>query len=389
MVSRPRDEAEVVSQIAEAVGRGMTVRPVAANHSSPAIVPTDGLQLDMGELRGIRSIDVERRRVVVAPGTTVGDLGDPLWAAGLALANQGDIDSQQMAGAVSTATHGSGIDLTSLSAWVRSMRLVTAGGDVITAGESDPDLLHAAQVSIGMLGVITELEIDVVPAYRLAEKIESWSWDEAWERFDETTRSHRHYSFFWCPAKESAALYGLESPDGQSLENRCWVKLYDEVDDSVPDSAEPGRRVDRGYRIYPQAFDTAFDELEYFVPYERGAQAAAAMRTLMLENLPHSVFPLEIRTVRRDQSFLSHSYQRDSLVLSVSGMPGTDYLPYFREVDRVLGEFCPRVHWGKLHLLTREQLLERYPRAGDFIETRRRLDPAGTFLNPYLHDLFA
>ncbi len=113
MVSRPRDEAEVVSQIAEAVGRGMTVRPVAANHSSPAIVPTDGLQLDMGELRGIRSIDVERRRVVVAPGTTVGDLGDPLWAAGLALANQGDIDSQQMAGAVSTATHGSGIDLTS------------------------------------------------------------------------------------------------------------------------------------------------------------------------------------------------------------------------------------------------------------------------------------
>jgi FAD/FMN-containing dehydrogenase len=113
------------------------------------------------------------------------------------------------------------------------------------------------------------------------------------------------------------------------------------------------------------------------------------MRELMLARLPASVFPMEVRTVGRDAAFLSHSFECDTVVISVSGTPGTDYWPYLREVDALLGEYDARVHWGKLHFLTREQLFERYPRAGDFIEARRRLDPHGTFLNEHLRPLFA
>jgi FAD/FMN-containing dehydrogenase len=109
----------------------------------------------------------------------------------------------------------------------------------------------------------------------------------------------------------------------------------------------------------------------------------------MLASLPASVFPMEVRTVGRDDAFLSPSYGRDTVVISVSGMPGTDYDPYLREVDRLLAGFDARVHWGKLHFLTREQLLDRYPRAIDFIEIRRALDPAGTFLNAHLAPLFS
>jgi len=76
-------------------------------------------------------------------------------------------------------------------------------------------------------------------------------------------------------------------------------------------------------------------------------------------------------------------------VISVSGTPGTDYWPYLRDVDRLLGEFDARVHWGKLHFLTSEQLHERYPRAADFVEVRRTLDPGGVFLNDHLRPLFA
>ncbi len=136
-------------------------------------------------------------------------------------------------------------------------------------------------------------------------------------------------------------------------------------------------------------YEPNFHELEYFVPFERGRDALAAMRELMLARLPASVFPMEVRTVGRDQAFLSHSYERDTVVISVSGMPGTDYDPYLREVDRLLGGFDARVHWGKLHFLTREQLLERYPRAGSFIDLRRTLDPVGVFLNDHLRPLFA
>jgi FAD/FMN-containing dehydrogenase len=382
----PASENEVCELVAQAADDGLAVRVAAAGHSFTPVVSTDGLLLDLTRLPRIRSIDAGTRRVVVGPATTIGEFGEPLWAEGLALANQGDIVAQQIAGAVSTATHGSGLEFGSFSAGVRRARIVTATGDVVEAAEGD--LLHAAQVAIGTLGVLTELELEVAPAYRLAEHVDHWAWQEAWERFDELARQHRHYSFFWMPSDDSAELYGLAQP-GVSLADRCHVKIYDAVGDDVPDSDEPHRRVGPAYRIYPMVYEPNFHELEYFVPFERGRDALAAMRELMLARLPASVFPMEVRTVGREEAWLSHSYDRETVVISVSGIPGSDYWPYLREVDALLGEFDARVHWGKLHFLTREQLLARYPRASDFLALRASLDPDGVFLNDHLRALFA
>jgi FAD/FMN-containing dehydrogenase len=387
-LAAPKSEDEVAELVADASGRGLGVRVAGAGHSFTPVVATDGLLLDLRGLPGIRSIDRERRRVVVGPATTIGEFGTPLWEHGLSLVNQGDIVAQQIAGAVSTATHGSGLRLGSFSSGVRRIRLVTAGGAIVEIGEDEPERLHAAQVGVGMLGAIVELELEVAAAYRLSERIEHWSWDEAWGAFEELAQAHRHYSFFWMPSESSAALYGLAQP-GVSLADRCHVKIYDEVDASVPDSEEPHRRVGPAHVIYPMVYEPNFHELEYFVPFERGREALAAMRELMLASLPTSVFPMEVRTVGREEAFLSHSYGRDSVVISVSGTPGAEYEPYLRDVDRLLGEFDARVHWGKLHYLTREQLLARYPRAGDFVELRRSLDPDGTFLNAHLAPLFS
>jgi len=96
-----------------------------------------------------------------------------------------------------------------------------------------------------------------------------------------------------------------------------------------------------------------------------------------------------VRTVGRDDAYLSHSYGRHSVVISVSGVPGTDHEPYLRSVDELLGGFDARVHWGKLHFLTPQQLPARYPAAATFIDVRRELDPGGAFLNDGLRPLFA
>ena len=370
-----------------AVAAASELRCVGAGHSFSPLSVTAGTLLRMDRLAGITGVDRDRRRVSALPGTPIGAFGPPLWDAGLALQNQGDIDTQAIAGAVATATHGSGLALPSFSATVRRVRLVTAGGDVLELDERDPRL-PAAQVALGMLGVITELELEAAPAYRMAERIEHWSWEDAWGRLDELARRHRHYSFFWLPAEGSGELYGLAAPDGGGLADTCYVKIYDKVDDGVADSATPGRRVDRAYRIYPMEFEPNFHELEYFVPYDRGREAVAAMRELMRRRLPASIFPMEVRTVAADDGWLSHSYGRPSVVISVSGVPGTDYGPYLRDVHALLGGFDARVHWGKLHFLTAEQLHARYPRAADFIALRRELDPRGVFLNDHLRALF-
>ena len=113
------------------------------------------------------------------------------------------------------------------------------------------------------------------------------------------------------------------------------------------------------------------------------------MRELMLSRLPLSIFPMEVRTVAREEAWLSHSYDRDSLVISVSGSRGRTTSRTCATCDALLGQFDARVHWGKIHFLTPEQLHARYPRAADFIALRRELDPAGVFLNDHLRPLFA
>src|SRR5262245_18633388 len=330
--STPADEDQVRAAVARAAGAGMRVRAPGAGHSFTPVVATDGLLLDLERMRGVLVVDTEHARVTALPATTVADFGEPLWDAGLALANQGDIDNQTIAGAMATATHGSGLELPSFSAKLRRARVVLASGDVVEIGEDDPRL-PAVQVAIGLLGVITELEVSAAPAYRMSERIEHWTWEEAFSRFDELARAHRHFSFFWCPSEASGALYGLTAPPGSRIADSCYVKIYDAVGDDVPDSATPDARVGRPYTIYPTEFAPNFHELEYFVPYERGREAIAAMRDLMLARQPVAVFPMEVRTVAAEDAWLSHSYGRDSVVISISGQPGTDYEPYLREVD--------------------------------------------------------
>lgn len=387
-IVRPRDEDEVVAAVRGAVAGGHRVRVAATGHSCTPVCLTDGVVLELAGLAGVVAVDRQRCRATALAGTTVAAFGDPLWDAGLSLANQGDIDTQQIAGAIGTGTHGSGITLGSFSAALRRARIVTATGDVLEVSESTPELLRAAQVAIGMLGVMTEVEVEVAPAYRIRERILHLPYAEVVARWDELVAAHRHFSFFWIPVDGSAALYGLDTPAGVPERDTCFVKIYDVAGEDEPDSAEAGARVDRSYRIYPQVFEPNFHELEYFVPIERGPAAVAAMRDLMLASQPDARFPMEVRTVAADDAYLSSQHRTATTVISVSGVPGTDYWGYLRAVDATLGPFRARVHWGKLHLLTRGQLLDRYPEAETFIGIRRELDPHGVFLNDHLRPLF-
>jgi FAD/FMN-containing dehydrogenase len=388
-VAVPASEDDVVAEVRRALADGTGIRPAGAGHSFTPIIETGGTVLELRGLRGIEHIDAEQRRVTALPGTTVGEFGDPLWRAGLALGNQGDIDTQAIAGAIATGTHGSGNALPSFSATLRACRLVDGHGELVEIDESRPELLRAAQVAIGMLGVMTSVTIEVAAAYRLRERIEHRPFADVLAGWDELFAGHRHFSFFWLPSEASAELYGLATPPGQRMTDTCYVKVYDEAGDDEPDDATPDRRVDRSYRIYPSDFEANFHELEYFVPLERGREAVEAMRELMLASQPDAIFPLEVRTTAADEAYLSSNYGQATTVISVSGQPGRDYWPYLRSVDRLLGEFGARVHWGKLHFLSPEQLAERYPESERFIALRREFDPEGLFLNDHLRPLFA
>lgn len=381
------NEAEVQHWVTHAAQQGLGVRTAGTGHSFTPVVETDGLLLNTEPMRGITKIDAAKRHVSALPKTTIGDFAEPLWQQGLALANQGDIDTQAIAGAIATATHGSGRRFTNFSATLVGARLIDGMGNlVVVSDEQNSEVLPALQTSLGLLGMLTELTIRVVPAYNLHARYETLPFAVVLDHLDEYINQYRHLSFFWLPTDASAKLYCLDHGGADD----CVVKLYNEVpaDTQLP-NLPANERVDRSYSIYPMHYDPNFHEVEYFLPIEHTRDVLHEMRKLMLRWLPLSVYPLEIRTVGADQAWLSPNYQRDNLVVSISGEPGVDYWDYLRACDSLFAEFKGRPHWGKLHFMTADRLERLFPRYNDFVAMRRRFDPQGTFLNAHTRKLFA
>jgi len=380
------NEEAVAAAVADARRDGLCIRTPGSGHSFTPAALTDGVLLNTRGLQGITGIDAENRLVSAKSHTTIGKFGDPLWQAGLALKNQGDIDSQAIAGAIATSTHGSGPAFQSFSGALKACRLVDGTGTVRSLSQADnPDIFGAVQTSIGMLGIMTEVTIEVMPAYHLHEQIVFMPAAEVMERWEELLADYRHFSFFWMPTDGSSVLYGF--PEAKA--DMCMVKLYRETGEEPGARTLPdGERIDRSYRIYPHIFEPNFHELEYFLPAENAKQVFSDHRDLMLKSLPDSVYPMEVRFVAADEAWLSPNYRQPTVVISVSGKPGTDYWPYLRLCDEHLYAGGGRPHWGKLHFMTADRMTERFPRYEDFKRVRRDFDPDGLLLNDHLRPLF-
>jgi FAD/FMN-containing dehydrogenase len=382
----PQTDGDVIGAVREAFTDRHEIRVAGAGHSFTPIVQSEHTLLNLDGIAGVTETDPQRCRARVRGGTRLYNLGGPLWEAGLSLANQGDVDQQSISGAIATGTKGSGPKFGSLSSKLRGVRLVDGRGDVVEIAESETDLLHAAQVSIGMLGVFLDLDIETMPAYKLKENNAVLPFDEVSTNLDAYLSQFRHFSFWWMPTAASSAMYDLGTVEA----DHCVVKLLDQLPADAPDvEAEPGARTGPAYLIYPDATTEArFHELEYMVPAAYGREALEAVRSLMRNRHPEQISPVQVRWQKADDAFLSASYQRDTMSISVSGQVGTVYEPFLRELDWELQQFQARPHWGKIHFLTRDRVEELYPKYEDFQQIRRQFDPRGIFLNDHLRELF-
>jgi FAD/FMN-containing dehydrogenase len=368
--------------VADATKRGTTVRPVGSGHSFAPLVPTDGVVLDVSALSGIVSINEASSQVRVRAGSTISSLGARLWDEGLTLRNQGAIDAQTIAGAISTSTHGSGVSLQMMSGSVVGMEVLTATGELESVGPNDPRL-PAFRASMGTLGVIVSLDLQLEPIFKLKETLEFWPFAEVLERWESANRAHRHFSFIY------GRMYDTDTelpPVPEGMPDPTLVRIYDAVDADAEDDDTKGGRVNRPYRIYPDVFHGSWEEVEPFVPYDTALDSIAACLPA-LERFPDE-FPLEVRTVAGDDSWLSPAFGRDSATINVCRTFGRDNRPFFEAIEDALAPFQGRPHWGKQpYLGDAEAYRAIYPKWDDFIDLRRTLDPTGTFLNAPLRAL--
>lgn len=409
----PREAPVVVATSVADVQRAVTsasgaVRTMGAGHSFSPLLTDANLVLSLDSYQGVVDVDAIGCRARVRAGSRLHDLTATLHDYGLGFRNLGDIDVQSIAGATSTGTHGTGRELPCLSAEIVGLEIVRADGDVATVhAQSDPELLAAARVALGLLGVITEVEMQLVPAHKLHRR--TWSEpisdliDSATQRWSE----HRNYEFFYIPFSG----YGLAITHDIT---QAPVRTGDKGDDdkAVHDLRRartflgwsPALRrkviqremsrfpaedsVDYNWRLLASERNVRFREMEYHLPLATALPALVEVIALIERERGDVFFPIEVRQTAGDDGWLSPFADGNRISIAVHSYYRDDHKFMFDLLEPVFVAAGGRPHWGKMHSLTAPQLSRLYPKYDDFAELREQWDPKGRFLTAPLATMF-
>jgi FAD-linked oxidoreductase len=400
----PATEAELVALVAGANRAGQTIRVAGTGHSFVPLCASNGLLISLDGLQGVVAVDQPSLRATVWAGTKIHQLGEPLLAAGMALENQGDIDRQAIAGAVSTGTHGTGPGIGSMSTQVAGLRIVTASGEIVEcSAEHETDIFQAARLSLGTLGVISQITLRLLPAFRLHERTWVVSFEECTSNLDAHIAATRHFEFFWSPREDVCAMKALQ-PTAVDLPAACGLppdalgRLGEDSPSSPPPRAQldaasrlgryvKSERVDWSYRIFPSERNVKFNECEFSLPAADGPDALREIRALMLGKHRDVLWPIEYRTLGADDIDLGTAQGRATIAISVHQAAELPYQAFFADVEAIFRNHHGRPHWGKWHSHTARELRALYPHWDHFQSVRARLDPYGRFLNDYLRRL--
>lgn len=401
----PKSEAQLQQLLKSSSNK---VRCVGAGHSFSALVPTDEALLSLARIRGLQSADKQNQQASFGAGTRLAAMGKPLAEQGLALPNMPDINTQALAGAIATSTHGTGANYGSMSSTVSAMRMVLADGEVLNvSAQENSQLLNAVRHNIGALGVVTEITLQTQDAFNLEEKTWVLPLAEAMQQAEAMRDSIRHFEMYFFPHADYAMMISIEQTD-KPVADIFEPKASGEDDDALRSVVSITKwlpflrgpiinsalkdvamqsRVGRSYEIYGNSRTMRFNEMEYSVPAVDGLACIEEILHTIKRKSIDVIFPIEYRYVQADEVWLSPFYQRDSCSISCHNFHDLDYKTYFSKIEPIFNKYQGRPHWGKLHTLTASQFADKYPRFEDFLSLRKQLDPKGRFLNAHLESV--
>lgn len=412
-IAYPTSEAAIQQIVLKAANNRKKIRIIGTGHSFTALCKTEDVLISLDKFQGIISTDKVTVQARVKGGTKLNLLGDLLFKEGMAMENLGDVDVQSIAGTISTGTHGTGTDFGTISTQVIGLRFVNGKGRIVDCSETNNrELFKTAQVSLGTLGIITQLTLQCVPAYKLALQNRNEPLVDVLATLKERNEENRNFEFYWLPYTKTAwtktsNIVESDEPDKINffnywseyvLENYAF-KLFCELAHWFPsknefvskmtaNSATNVRKVYYSHKIYATQRMVKFREMEYNVPADAyDAVIKEVMKTVNSRKF-NIHFPIENRWVKKDDILMSPAYGRDSAYIACHVYAKKDCQPYFDALEEIFMAYGGRPHWGKMNQLTPERIGELYPEFATFMKHRRAQDPDGVFISPYLEQLF-
>jgi len=396
------DSVSSLEQVQDFVRKHDKFKVLGSHHCFNTIADSKDRFLSLKPMDGV-ALDAAARKVTVEPGVTYGKLCPYLDAKGFALHNLASLPHISVAGACTTATHGSGEKNGNLSTAVSAIELVNAAGDVVNLSrDRDGETFRGAVVGLGALGVITKVTLDVQPTYTMQQYVyENLPLAEMKGHFDAIEASAYSVSLFtdWQKQRINEVWLKVRMDQGKKFAapaefygaTRATKNLHPIAELGAENCTEqmgvPGPWYERLPHFRMGFTPSAGKELqsEYFVPREHAVEAILAVERLRDQVGPHLLIS-EIRTIAADNLWMSTCYQRPSVTIHFTWKQDwpavSKLLPL---IERELEPFHPRPHWGKLFTLSAPRLHAAYEKLPDFITLSKKYDPKGKFRNEFLN----
>jgi alditol oxidase len=397
-----------VEEVQTLIKKYSKIKTLGTRHCFNNIADSTDNLLSTKFLDEIISLDKDKHTVTVGAGITYGKLSPYLDSNGFALHNLASLPHISVGGAVTTATHGSGLKNGNLSTAVAALELVTADGSVVhLSREKDTGQLNAAVVSLGAMGVITKVTLDIQPTFMVKQYVyQNLPMSQLKDHFEEIESSGYSVSLFtdwqsdninelWIKSKVEPGK-SFNAPPEFFGAKAATKNMHPIAALSAENCTEQMGVAGPWYERLPH-FKMGFTpssgvelQSEYFVPHQHAVEAIQAIARLGKQVGPH-LFITEIRTIDADNLWMSPCYKQPSVTIHFTWKQEIpEVMALLPVIEKELAPFNAKPHWGKLFTMAPAHLHSLYSRLPDFLQQVKQYDPQGKFHNQFLdHNIFS
>jgi alditol oxidase len=395
--------ANSLEQVRDFVRKQASLKVLGTRHCFNKIADSTHYLLSLKAMDKVVTLDPEARTVTLEAGVTYGQLCPYLDSKGFALHNLASLPHISIAGACSTATHGSGDGNGNLATAVSALEFVTASGDFVKLSrQQHGETFPGAVVGLGALGVIGKITLDIQPFYIMQQYVyEGLPFSELKEHFDAIMSSAYSVSLFtdWQKHRINEVWVKHRIEEGKPFQptqeffgaKAATKNLHPiaelSAENCTPQMGVPGPWYERLPHFRMGFTPSAGRELqsEYFVPRRHAVEAILATERLHERVGPYLLIS-EIRSIAADNLWMSPCYGEPHVTIHFTWKPNwpsvRGLLPV---IEKELEPFDVRPHWGKLFTINPAQLHDSYQKLPDFIDLCRRYDSKGKFRNDFLN----
>ena len=395
-------EPSSIGELQDLLKQAGYMKGLGSTHSYNDIADSPNTQISLRKLNKIIAINESKRTVTIEGGIKYEELAPQLHEKGFALRNLASLPQVTVAGACATGTHGSGTANGSLATAVSAMEFCTLEGEIINISrEQHPDIFEGAVVSLGGLGIITKLELNIVPTYDARQDLFlDLPLAKVMTNFDEIMSSGYSVSLFTTWQNDIVDQVWVKRRMDQPVKDlgedffggrMCEKNIHPIIDLSAESCTEQmgvsGPWYDRLPHFKINGMPSAVDELqsEYFVPIAHAAEGMQAIAKLGDKILPY-LYISEIRTIAADNLWMSQFYKRDTVAFHFTWKPNwPEVKKLLPQIEAALSPYGVRPHWGKLYTINAASLQRSYERFPDFLKLLKQYDSIGKFRNEYMN----